>query len=686
MTTAIPPGFVFEEGPSLLPAGYGAAPISPAQAGAVLKVCVVVRLPAGSGPPPATPFVVLRELMDARVYLGCVSDVEGRVHRWVEVWVQDVDGLSSALPVYREALTNRVLDDRWAARARSFDRLGPGGIVRTGLEGRHSPPIFIDVPNLSPVTPIDRVSQKTYALCTDDKVLQANGLPAYGPSLQRFLFVPELGEKSGFLPANRDAGLDSPQSLAEQLGMGADCVALNPGGGLMMVTPFAPLSYEAYLDALGGTSTEGVTEGLLKDLASLAARGRSEVMGGSRFGTPVSGTGAWSVGQPGLLMLGEPGRAGRLVEVLHLKLRLLGDVISAVRSVTMESQAPLLNISPSSFRVRLGLTAGSGGPGLPYLWTARGVLVDPGVAVELPIKTTDASYYLAPGGDGPSIFAAQVVGRAARGKGLLRIRRVSVDGGETVLEGTITSSERLSPGRNDLVWLRFAVQGSRFDLYGVVDEQRALAGGEMRFRTLPQRLDGAASNTLKQSEGIPIPEALFELVPLLSSPCDLYSLAVLTVRTLLVDGKTTLAIALDEAMSLAYEANSTAEDASADGASKPMWERIKGLFGKDPRWRESLGPQRLVGEGFAAEEALEVVPPELWCRVLAMLVRMFPGIGPESRCRDFGDAPLGGIHKVYDKVSEDLSEVLVKSRGLIVSDQRANREVAGLIESVLSGL
>jgi hypothetical protein len=61
-------------------------------------------------------------------------------------------------------------------------------------------------------------------------------------------------------------------------------------------------------------------------------------------------------------------------------------------------------------------------------------------------------------------------------------------------------------------------------------------------------------------------------VPLLSTPCDLYSLAVLAVRALLVDQETTLAVALDEILSLARQL------AAEHQPDVPLGERVRAVF------------------------------------------------------------------------------------------------------------
>jgi hypothetical protein len=207
-----------------------------------------------------------------------------------------------------------------------------------------------------------------------------------------------------------------------------------------------------------------------------------------------------------------------------------------------------------------------------------------------------------------------------------------------------------------------------------------MATGELRFRTVGQRLGQPDVAALRAAEGVPLQNTPFQLIALLSTPCDLYSLGVLAVRTLLVDNDTTLPVALDEVLSLAHQ---VAVD--HDGATE-LSTRIERLFESDRSWVLRLGPQRLTRQAVSPEDAFDLVPKELWWDTLAMMVRMFPGIGPDSTCRDLGDAPAGGIHKVFDQALSDLDGLLLRTRSLIVIDWRFNREIHAVLRSHLTGL
>lgn len=652
-----------KSGPAKLAEGYVAIPLAEDQKTALLKIAAVAR----SKPDPVGGhLVVLRDTIDARVLLGCIVDAGGRVHEWVEIWVQNPDGPAAALPAYREALTNTVLDARWRRHFQAFEELDETGIVETGWETAHPLPTYLDLSKLEPVHPADAESKTCWQLCQDDEILEKRDLPKYSTSLHRYLYLPKLGKKSSLIPITRDAPSNADTKSPDELTAGnKDLIPLNPGGGLMMVRPYSPIAFETLSDVLSGVSWEGATHGRSPlDLgnATKALRGDDSLLGGD-----------------GRLFLGPHGRWGRLLETFHLKLRLLTDAFSAVRSVVARRQQPFLNITADSFQVRLG----EPGRGLPFLWTARAILIDPGDAITLPVGGTDVSYFLPATSRGASIYRPQSSGESVEGRGSVRVRKVIQKGdGPVIVEGTLQSQERLSTGRNDLVWLRLNLRSGPLDLYSHLDVKAALASGEWRFRTLSQKLSEEAAAALRAAEGVPIPDVPFESVPLLSSPRDLYALGVLAVRTLLVGNPATagLPVALDEVLSLAREV-ANEYDATID---LPL--RIKAIFNRDPRWVQSLGPQRLVYEGATAGDALDLVPAEVWWSTLAMILRMFPGAGPDSVCQDYGDAQPGGIHKVFDRAVDDLEALLVRTRSLIVIDWRFNREIRAVIGRHLTGI
>jgi len=675
------PAFVFASQTKTLPSGHAAVPIQPAQP-AGLRLCVIVRTTDTKG---ESPLVVLRETIDARVLLGCVADAKNKVQSWLEIWVQDVAGLANAAPAYRESLSNERLDRRWIERCDAME-MGDGasGIIRVGWEDKHPEPLFVDRKTLQPIATVDRSTNAPWALCTDDALLTKKGLPAYTSSLSRNLYQPMLADASAFVAVgDAPAGdADAARQLIQSLRLPDSALAVNPGGGLMLVRPLAPIGYEEYVDTLSGADVDGMADGVLRDLASTA--------GGELADLSLSG---WIT--PGA------GAASRLAEVFHLKIRLLAEAIGTARAAVSASGGPLLNVSADSFRIRLGdggvIHGSRGSGGLPLWWTAKVALVTPGEGVELPITGTDARYFL-PGSDRMSVYAPASAGRSVHGRGSIRIRRVvdaatGSSGGTsgsaagvqfgTLLEGTLTTQERVVAGTNDLLWLRFTLGGQRIDLHAMLDTRPGMGAGELRLRTIPKEMPAALVERLRQAEGVPIPDVTFELVPLLSTPCDLYALGVLGVRTLLVNTGTTLPVAIDELMSLAAQVGHEMSG-SKNPEGESLTQRIAHAFARDPRWADSLGPQRLVSDKLDAASLQAALPPGLWHEALAALVRMFPGVGPMSWAKDFGDAPANACERVFDGPMTDLYALLVKSRGLLVGDQVQSREIREIVRDALT--
>ena len=644
-----------------IPAEYAAVPVAADQAGRSLSICAMVRKKPD---PVAGHLVVLRDLIDGRVLLGCLLDAGGVVQEWIELWIQDSQGLSGTTAACREALTNAVLDDRWKSCFLAMSQSDPAAIIRTGWEQANPLPTYVDLSAMSPIHPVDPQSGKNWELCRDDVLLKGRKLPTYSGSLHRYLYIPSLAAESPMIPVTPDApGGEGVLSITEITGGRRGLLALNAGAGLMMVRRHCPIRLEPFIDLLSGGSWDGVFHG--RSILNLGATG--EALKNSNPDLTSSG---W-------LFLARHGQAGRIVEALHLKLRLLADVAEAVRRVSAASQRPMLNLSADSFQVRLAPP----GAGLPFLWTARALVCHPGEAVALPIHTSTVQYFLAGGQSGASVYKPASAGQSTRGRCSVRIRQVLPEaGGQTIVEGTLATQERFAAARLDLVWLRMNLTCGRVDLYGQLEQATALAAGEWRFRTIGQRFGQEAVAALRSAEGVPVNDTPFEIIPLLCTPCDLYSLAVLAVRSLLINDKTTLPVALDEMLSLARQLAAGYDEAV------PLSQRIRQLFESDGRWAESLGPQRLINQEFTPAEAMDLIPAEVWFDVLAAVVRLFPGMGPDSLARDYGDAPQGGIHKVFDPVVEALDDLVLRTRSLIVIDWRYNREVHAVVRKCLVGL
>lgn len=650
-----------------VPEGYAAIDLFPGEGTPPLRVCVLVRQEPG---PVGGRFVVVRDVLDASVYLGCVLDAGGEVDQWIEVWVQRVDTLGVSAIQGRGRLSNALIEERWRKTVEGLASAEPDLLIRTGTETRNPVSFGVDVGRGVAARAMHEPTGTDWDVCRDEDVLAAKGLGSYRSSLSRYLWVEQEGEDSPFVPLDDESALGS----AVLTGVNRDLVPFNLAGGLMMVRRLAPIAYADQVEIIGGRGWSGVQHGT----ASLDLRSGHESV------TRVAGfAGDPEPIDPDRLFLGRHGRWGRLVEALHLKTKLLAEAVNAVRGVVATTGRPLLNLTDESFRVEMW----EAGVGLPRLWTSRVRLVDPGTAHEMAVGEVRERCFVSPDGIGRGVYRPELAADGSRGRCDLRIRSVDEsDPAGVVVEATFRSDERVPSGGGELVELRVPLEDHRVLLHGRLREEQALGPGELRFRSSPSRADGAGASALKAAEGVPMRDVAFEVVPLASTPCDLHALGVLGVRTLLVDGQNTLAVALDELTSLARQAQVEREhDGSLsleDSFERAFFSDVDG----DARWAGSIGPQRLILEDIPAVQALDMIPPEVWVRVLATLSRMLMGVSDASLCRGVGDT--GGLapHVVFDGAVGALADLLVRTRSLIVVDWRHNREVHAVVRAFREGM
>ncbi len=642
-----------------VPGGYIVIPIAEDQKTSRLKICALVR---AKPDPVGGHLVVLRDTIDAKVFLGCIIDTSSRVLEWVELWIQNNESLINTTSAACQSLSNTILDNRWFEQSQAFEHLDGTEIIKTGWESQNPLPTFLDISTGSPIHPKDTNSGMPWKLCVDEGLLQQKNLPNYAGSLHRYLYIPESGVDSQFIPVTSGAPTNtSTKPFSEICGNPAQMIPLNQGAGLMMVKKHFPIRLETFIDILSGAAWDGLKHGrsILELGEELNALRKDETV----------------LNVDGRLFLETHGRCDRLVEIFHLKLRLLADVVSSVHSMIYHLQRPLLNISPENVQVKLG----EPGRGLPFLWTARAVLSDPGDAIPLAIEGSDLQYFLPALEGGTSIYRPLVTSLPTKGRASVRIRQILSDAGDTtVVEGTFTTHERIDMARNDLVRFRLNLACGEINLYAHLEADSAMAPGEWRFRTVAQNMDDKKISDLRSATGVPIPEVLFEIIPLLSSPCDLYSLAVIALRILLVDNTNSLPVVLDEILSLPRQIAVDYDE------STNLEIRISDIFNKDERWFESLGPHHLTFDKITSDEAFSFIPSELWWTTLAIILRMFPGLGTYTVCRDYGDAQPGGLHMIFERAIADLDNLILKTRSLIVTNWKSNQEISTVIKRYLT--
>ena len=103
--------------------------------------------------------------------------------------------------------------------------------------------------------PIDPGTQRAFMLCEDEKALELAGLPSYASSLHRYLWNGPGVEEPIFLAVTSGAPL--PPGVRSATDVFKGLYPFNPGGGLLLVRPLAPLALTEFADVLSGKTWPG---------------------------------------------------------------------------------------------------------------------------------------------------------------------------------------------------------------------------------------------------------------------------------------------------------------------------------------------------------------------------------------------------------------------------------------------
>lgn len=623
-------------------------PLFPGEQRASVRICVVVHqpTPGGSG---AEGLVQLSTHTLGRAYLGALADAQNTLLAWLELNVQTSEGA----PFDEEIGTNPEFDARWQAWVRTLAQ--DGTVIGTGQEGLHLSPLWLDPKQRRAVSPVDPGSGEPYELCRDDAVLLMAGQSPFAESRDRFLavkgqpgagLVAPLGEPPG--------GLRSIQDVLPAGGAGL--LPFNPDGGFILVRRLPPLEWTQFASLLSGQSFRGLQAG------------RPSV----KLTGPYAALDDWDRLQQGgaYLFSTNRGRSGRFHEAFDLKLLLFSNMLKAVKERVTASQLPQLNLSPAAFRVELSALRGA----LPVLWTARPVLMNPPASLAL-TAPGELKYFKFTGDDSVSIYRPEGAGRAVKGQGELRIRKLVTMGERVQVEATVASSEVVRVSPRDLVWAKLALPGvGTLDLVGNIDAADALAQGEARFRTSALELSPAVLAALRKAEGGAFPRSHFRTVPLLSTPVDLHALGVLAAQLFFGGAGKALATTVDDLISLSR--------ALPPASETPLGELVRTVVASDRRWTLALGPHHHGFDAETADAAMALLPAELWWDTVGAIARLFPGSGPRAHCRDFGDAPAYQIDAVFQAPVAEFEILVGRSQSLLLCDWPANREMTRVIQKL----
>jgi len=196
---------------------------------------------------------------------------------------------------------------------------------------------------------------------------------------------------------------------------------------------------------------------------------------------------------------------------------------------------------------------------------------------------------------------------------------------------------------------------------------------EVRFRTVPSKLSESVVAGLKRASGSVFQKSPYEVWPLLSSPCDLYSLGIIAVRILLANARTNLPVVIDEILSLARRLGK--EPAGED----QLLPKLKSLVEHEAGLLDLVSPHSLLDRDCPPPLARTQMDMELWLETICLLARMFPGAGSHSYCSSLGDVSPLALETVFDQPLQELEALVQRLRSLLTPSLSSNEEIASLL-------
>jgi hypothetical protein len=185
-------------------------PLDAAQVGSVHLSVALSRKAGGTWFPQR-----LATFASGQIFLGALTDYEGNVREWLELWVQSAQGLEQSWRSVKNRFNNAVLDTQWCDMVDAMRALEPAACLATGFEKKPPQPVWLK-PN---------ITAGDVELCTDDAALARAGLLPYSTSQARYLWVKNHPEK-GFLVASENAAVGTPPSEADDVELCKDDAAL----------------------------------------------------------------------------------------------------------------------------------------------------------------------------------------------------------------------------------------------------------------------------------------------------------------------------------------------------------------------------------------------------------------------------------------------------------------------------
>ncbi len=630
---------------SHLPESYAPIPF-PGLENCPLKLCLVV-----SKKPGTDRLLPLGINFFTRQLLGCMVDMGGRLHQWLVIEFQNSPTLAPA--TLSDRWNNATLDHLWLNACAALDHVAAGAYIRTEWESTHPGPLCFN-PASSRMEYFSPADKPPYALCRDEGVLATAGLESYAGSGCRYLSAAAPDGTTEFLSV---VGSSSAASATDAM-VARGLIPINPGCFFIRCRAAAPVDVASVASVLGGMPWSGIAVGReLVNVGSLV-----EILGEN-----VSDQTTES------LFLSRHGNWGKVVEALHLKIKMLCDMTQQVHAAIQRTGRPFLNLSMDSFALHFSPPS----VGLPFLWTQQTHLVDAGIAVALKLSESAPEIFTCGATFPPSVFKPARAGRQAiAGHANFRIRSVTTDsGGQAIVDGTLDSMEFDPPTGSELISIRFSLADQSCVLFGFSSGSAAKA--ELSFRSTQASFPAAIAKVLAAAQGAILKRVWVDTWENMDSAYDMYALAVCFCQVLLAGPANPLSSIVDDLNSLAGILASSGEK---------RYSQLAAMLAGGGQFSDTLGVANLFSQPALRDAAAEMIPAEVWYKLVETLVLMIPGIMPDAFARPYGSLRAGGQAAAFQKLQERLVNLLTQTRSLILIDWRMNREIHSAVRRLTTGM
>lgn len=642
----------------------------PLEAGDDVSVCLslVVRKEADSL---EGPFCRLRQLTDVNVYLGCFTDCAGHVLKWLELWVRNYDNIADTLHENAfDIINNNVLDARWERQRKVLELSNASHVYTTSLDTQNECPLYVDIYNKKADYLQDAASKTYWKICKDDDLLKRVDLATYSNSVHRYLYLESMGADSYFLPVTPNAPENAKtRPLQEELGGRSTLLPLNPYSGSILVREVAPMNVEGYLTVLSGRAWSGVGQGKKKLVPDGVYR---------EIADPI--TVGYATGR---LISTRPGEPDWELESLFLKVRLWYEMIIQVKACVELDQKPFFALETSSFGISLPDVSSSS----PFLWNAGVALNQISDAIAFSVETQtdldsrESTYFRTFRPLPASIYRPESLAQHRTLMAEVTLLEVCRDRetGLYEISGSMRSSDIQDHGvlGRHFYFIDYPVRGKRLRLVAEMTGVDARFADKIQFKTRKLPLNSEQQLALDSFIGVEQVGVYCEILPVLGTPCDLYSLGIIGLEVLFAGSDSSLAQLKDQLRSLAAACLEMGDEQS-------LAERIVSTLEAEPHLCEVLMPAAL---GFSESAKSRInLPAEdrIWEGLLATIMKMLSGLlKHESYAPNLSNENNFRLAHVFDEPLRELSRYMSSLRSLNLGDVQNTQLISNVLDEMI---